>query len=90
MYLVEQAERRLHTPAEQRQEQIEHRQRTPPFAPRETPIAGGTESNPGLGLSIVHGIITEMGGRISVESTPGECTRFTICLPVSPPQEAKP
>jgi CheY-like chemotaxis protein len=37
----------------------------------------------GLGLSICHNIITTMGGAISVESKPGEGTRFTVMLPVS-------
>lgn len=36
----------------------------------------------GLGLAVVHGIITSHGGLIQVESTPGEGTRFTITLPV--------
>lgn len=36
----------------------------------------------GLGLSIVYGIIQKHGGSISVESKPGEGTRFTIRLPV--------
>ena len=35
----------------------------------------------GLGLAVVHGIIVEHGGRISVESQPGEGTVFTIRLP---------
>jgi two-component system, NtrC family, sensor kinase len=36
----------------------------------------------GLGLSVVHGIVTEHGGHIDVESTPSDGTRFTIRLPV--------
>ncbi len=36
----------------------------------------------GLGLSVVHGIIQSLGGDISVESTPGIGTAFTIFLPV--------
>ncbi len=36
----------------------------------------------GLGLSVSHGIIKKHGGRIEVESTPGEGTTFTIFLPV--------
>lgn len=36
----------------------------------------------GLGLSISHGIIVEHGGTISVESTEGKGTTFTITIPV--------
>jgi len=42
------------------------------------PVGEGT----GLGLSISHGIIERHGGRIEVESSPGEGTTFTVSLPV--------
>lgn len=42
----------------------------------------------GLGLSITYGIITRHGGRINVESTPGEGTTFIIRLPVGVVSEA--
>ncbi|MFW5840084.1 MAG: ATP-binding protein [Planctomycetota bacterium] len=47
-------------------------------------MAGGQQGNPGLGLSIVHGKVLEMGGTISVESTPGEgtCFRIRFAVPV--------
>ena len=40
----------------------------------------------GLGLSISHGIITEHGGKLIIESTEGEFTKTTIYLPESIPK----
>jgi PAS domain S-box-containing protein len=44
--------------------------------------AGGEKMNPGLGLSVVHGIVVEMGGTISAESPPGGGACFTIRVPI--------
>ena len=43
----------------------------------------------GLGLPVVHGIITSHGGSIHVESKVGGGTRFEIQLPVEEPSENK-
>jgi len=40
----------------------------------------------GLGLTIVKDLVTRFGGRISVQSTPQEGTRFTVTLPLEKPE----
>jgi signal transduction histidine kinase len=42
-------------------------------------------SNVGLGLSVSWRIVEEHGGRIRVESVPGEGSTFTVTLPAAPP-----
>lgn len=44
----------------------------------------------GLGLPIIHGIITEHGGDITVESAPGAGTSFVITLPAAEPPKIAP
>jgi len=41
----------------------------------------GQKRSKGMGLSIVHGAVTQHGGTIEVESTLGEGTTFTVQLP---------
>ncbi len=38
-------------------------------------------SGTGLGLSLVHGIVTELGGAIDVETAPGDGSTFRVYLP---------
>jgi PAS domain S-box-containing protein len=45
------------------------------------PVGQGT----GLGLSIAYGIIGKHHGKIEVDSTVGKGTRFTLTLPIDPP-----
>jgi PAS domain S-box-containing protein len=53
-----------------------------PFFTTKGLLAGGEKANPGLGLSIVHGIVTEMGGSIQAESEVGKGAKFSIRFPV--------
>ncbi|TXC66495.1 PAS domain S-box protein [Piscinibacter aquaticus] len=49
------------------------------------PVGQGT----GLGMAVVHGIVTASGGRIAIDSTPGRGTRIDVLLPLrEPPAEA--
>ena len=42
----------------------------------------------GLGLSICHGIVMSLGGKITVHSTPNEGTTFRVALPVTDREDA--
>jgi CheY-like chemotaxis protein len=41
----------------------------------------GQSEGTGLGLSVIHGIVSKLGGAISVESRPGEGALFSVYLP---------
>ncbi len=44
----------------------------------------------GMGLSVVHGIVTHMGGLITVDSVPGQGARFQVYLPALQGEAALP
>jgi two-component system NtrC family sensor kinase len=56
------------------------------FEPFFTTRAHGTGM--GLGLAVAHGIVTAHGGRIEVDSQPGQGACFTVHLPRTPPVPA--
>jgi PAS domain S-box-containing protein len=45
------------------------------------------EGGTGLGLSVAHGIVTDHGGEICIDSAVGEGTRVLITLPIAEPHE---
>jgi two-component system sensor histidine kinase BaeS len=45
--------------------------------------ADGRNQGMGLGLSIAHDLVVAHGGRLEVESTPGQGSEFTLWLPLS-------
>ena len=53
-----------------------------PFFTTKGLLAGGDHANPGLGLSVVHGIVIEMGARIEAHSKLGQGATFTIYFPL--------
>jgi two-component system, NtrC family, sensor kinase len=56
------------------------------FTPFFTTKDGGRGT--GLGLPLVHGIVTSLGGALSVQSTVGTGSRFVVRLPMRPAEPA--
>lgn len=44
----------------------------------------------GMGLATVHGVVEQAGGNLSVESSPGEGSTFSVFLPVAAQERAAP
>ena len=41
----------------------------------------------GLGLAITRAVAEAHGGRVELDSRPGDGARFTVIIPTEPPQE---
>jgi two-component system sensor histidine kinase PilS (NtrC family) len=62
---------------------MSERERANLFHPFQSFFDGGT----GLGMAIVYRIVQEHGGRLDVQSRPGEGTTITVLLPLAGPAE---
>ena len=54
-----------------------------PFFTTYGTVSGGDQPSAGLGLSVVHGIVHELGGNLDVQSTLGSGTAMTIKFPLN-------
>jgi signal transduction histidine kinase len=72
--LIEVSDEGLGIPAEERERIFEKFYR---LDPQQTQGVGGS----GLGLYICRELVERMHGRLTVESKPGEGSRFTVALP---------
>jgi PAS domain S-box-containing protein len=53
-----------------------------PFFTKKGVQGGGNRNNPGLGLTLVHSVVMEMGGHIWADSTPNKGTNIYVLIPV--------
>lgn len=58
-----------------------------PFYTTKGALAAGSSNNAGMGLAVVHGLISEMHGRIAASNVPGRGARFEILFPVQQPPD---
>ncbi|MGN6368810.1 MAG: two-component system sensor histidine kinase NtrB [Phycisphaerae bacterium] len=54
-----------------------------PFFTKKGVQGGGNRNNPGLGLTLVHSVIMDMGGHIWADSTPNKGTTIHLLIPVT-------
>jgi signal transduction histidine kinase len=47
------------------------------------------DSGSGIGMAIVYRIVEEHGGRLAVDSQPGEGTVITVALPLAPGEQTR-
>jgi two-component system OmpR family sensor kinase len=52
--------------------------------------SAGRSEGAGLGLAITRAIAEAHGGRVELDSHPGDGARFTVAIPTEPPQEVRP
>jgi PAS domain S-box-containing protein len=53
-----------------------------PFFTKKGVQGGGNRNNPGLGLTLVHSVVMEMGGHVWADSVPGQGATIHILIPV--------
>jgi PAS domain S-box-containing protein len=61
-----------------------------PFFTTRGTLRGGNQKSAGLGLSVVHGIVRELGGAIELESKINQGTTFTIRFPIDKKKPKQP
>lgn len=54
-----------------------------PFFTKKGISGGGNRNNPGLGLTLVHTVVMDMGGHIWADSAPGQGTTINILVPIA-------